>query len=271
MDEDRIGGGSERDQLLATLGWWVEAGVDTLVDAEPRDWRTPPARSAPQTPLPETRSPGPVPESIPDVGSPPARPVAAAAPASVAATTIAELRHEVEMFEGCPLRTKGVSTVFADGNPEASLMLIGEAPGAQEDRMGLPFVGPAGKLLDRMLAAIGRDRTSAYITNVVFWRPPGNRTPTPAEVETCMPFVRRHIALVKPKAVIALGACAARALTGDVTGIMRLRGQWRVLSVEGEAYPLMPTLHPAFLLRQPDAKRLAWADLLAVKAKLDAD
>ncbi len=259
MDED-MHGGSERDQLLATLGWWVEAGVDALVDAEPRDWRTPPPRAAP------ARVP-----SEPEPALIPAQPVAMAAPSSVAATTIPELRHEVEMFEGCPLRTKGVSTVFADGNPEAPLMLIGEAPGAQEDRMGLPFVGPAGKLLDRMLAAIGRDRTSAYITNVTFWRPPGNRTPTPAEVETCMPFVRRHIALVKPKVILALGACAARALTNDVTGIMRLRGQWREIPVEGAAYPLMPTLHPAFLLRQPDAKRLAWADLLAVKAKLDAD
>ncbi|WP_339709273.1 uracil-DNA glycosylase [uncultured Sphingosinicella sp.] len=251
---------SERDELLATLGWWVEAGVDALVEAAPRDWRTPPPRAATR----EIPVSAPEPELVLRTGT-------ASPPATVSATTIAELRHAVEVFEGCPLRTGNVSTVFADGNPEADLMLIGEAPGAQEDRMGLPFVGPAGQLLDRMLAAIGRNRTSAYITNVTFWRPPGNRTPTPAEVETTMPFVRRHIALVRPKVIIALGACAARALTGDVTGIMRLRGQWRPLAVEGTDYPLMPTLHPAFLLRQPDAKRLAWADLLAVKAKLDAD
>ena len=256
----RVLEGSERDELLATLGWWVEAGVDTLVDAGPRDWRTPPPRAATR----EIPASVPEPELVLPTG-------AASPPATVTATTIVELRHAVEIFEGCPLRTGNVSTVFADGNPEADLMLIGEAPGAQEDRMGLPFVGPAGQLLDRMLAAIGRNRTTAYITNVTFWRPPGNRTPTPAEVETTMPFVRRHIALVRPKAIIALGACAARALTGDVTGIMRLRGQWRTLAVEGTDYPLMPTLHPAFLLRQPDAKRLAWADLLAVKAKLDAD
>ncbi|MBB4630588.1 uracil-DNA glycosylase [Sphingosinicella soli] len=251
--------GNERDELLATLGWWVEAGVDTLVDAAPRDWRAPPPRAATR----EIPAAAPEPELV--------LRKAAAGPVTVAATTLAELRHAVEVFDGCPLRTGNVSTVFADGNPEADLMLIGEAPGAQEDRMGLPFVGPAGQLLDRMLAAIGRDRTRAYITNVTFWRPPGNRTPTPAEVETTMPFVHRHIALVRPKAIIALGACAARALTGDVTGIMRQRGQWRTISVEGTDVPILPTLHPAFLLRQPESKRLAWADLLAVKAKLDAD
>jgi DNA polymerase len=252
--------GSERDELLATLGWWVEAGVDTLVDAAPRDWRMPPPRAATR----EIPVSAPEPELV--LPTDPASP-----PTTVAAATIAELRHEVEVFKGCPLRTGNVSTVFADGNPEADLMLIGEAPGAQEDRMGLPFVGPAGQLLDRMLAAIGRNRTTAYITNVTFWRPPGNRTPTPAEVETTMPFVRRHIALVRPKAIVALGACAARALTGDVTGIMRLRGQWRTIGVEGKDFQVLPTLHPAFLLRQPESKRLAWADLLAVKAKLDAD
>ncbi|MBW7946402.1 MAG: uracil-DNA glycosylase [Sphingomonadaceae bacterium] len=252
--------GDERDELIATLGWWVEAGVDTLVEAAPRDWRAPPPRPAARA-IPAS---APEPELVLRAGT-------AGPPSTVTATTIPELRHAVEVFEGCPLRTAGVSTVFADGNPEARLMLIGEAPGAQEDRMGLPFVGPAGKLLDRMLAAIGRNRTNAYITNVTFWRPPGNRTPTPAEVETTMPFVRRHIALVRPKVIVALGACAARALTGDVTGIMRLRGQWRTISVEGTDFPILPTLHPAFLLRQPDAKRLAWADLLAVKAKLDAD
>lgn len=256
----RVLEGNERDELLATLGWWVEAGVDTLVEAAPRDWRTPPTRAETR----EIPAAAPEPELVPHTG-------AASPPPSVAATTIAELRHAVEVFEGCPLRTGNVSTVFADGNPEAELMLIGEAPGAQEDRMGLPFVGPAGQLLDRMLAAIGRNRSSAYITNVTFWRPPGNRTPTPAELETTMPFVLRHIALVRPKAIVALGACAARALTGDVTGIMRLRGQWRTISVEGTDFPILPTLHPAFLLRQPEAKRLAWADLLAVKAKLDAD
>jgi uracil-DNA glycosylase family 4 len=256
----RVLEGSERDELLATLGWWVEAGVDSLVDASPRDWRTPPPRAT----IREIPASLPEPELVLRTGT-------ASPPATVMATTIGELRHAVEIFEGCPLRTGNVSTVFADGNSEADLMLIGEAPGAQEDRMGLPFVGPAGQLLDRMLAAIGRNRTTAYITNVTFWRPPGNRTPTSAEVETTMPFVRRHIALVRPKVIVALGACAARALTGDVTGIMRLRGQWRTISVEGTDFPILPTLHPAFLLRQPEAKRLAWADLLAVKAKLDAD
>lgn len=239
MNDEALLDSGDRARLLSTLGWWIDAGVDVLVDAAPRDWFEASAPSSAATPP--------------------------------AAASIAELRAAVEAFAGCPLRTSGVNTVFADGNPAADLMLIGEAPGAREDRVGLPFVGPAGQLLDRMLAAIGRDRTTSYITNVAFWRPPGNRTPTPEEVETCLPFVHRHIALVKPKVVVALGAVATRALTGDATGIMRMRGQWRTLIVEGAEYPLLPMLHPAFLLRQPDAKRLAWTDLLAVKARLDAD
>ena len=253
---------SDRDGLLATLAWWVDAGVNTLVDNAPRDWFAAPAarpkQEAAPASTPATR-PGPVPMP---------RAMHRAEPA---ARSIAELRAEVEAFTGCPLRTAGVNTVFADGNAAADLMLIGEAPGAEEDRKGLPFVGPAGQLLDRMLAAIGRNRGSAYISNVTFWRPPGNRTPTPEEVETCLPLVHRHIALVRPRAIVALGAVATRALTGDAGGIMRMRGSWRTLSVEGADYPLLPTLHPAFLLRQPDAKRLAWADLLSLKARLDAD
>jgi DNA polymerase len=243
----------DRDSLLSTLAWWVDAGVGVLVGDERRDWLAAAPAVKQQQPSPRAQAERTAIRAMPS------------------ATSIAELRAEVEGFTGCPLRVAGVNTVFADGNPAAELMLIGEAPGAQEDRVGLPFVGPAGQLLGRMLAAIGRDRTSAYITNVTFWRPPGNRTPTPEEVETCLPLVHRHIALVKPKVIVALGAVAARTLTGDATGIMRLRGQWRTITVDGRDYPLLPTLHPAFLLRQPDAKRLAWTDLLAVKAKLDAD
>ncbi len=122
-----------------------------------------------------------------------------------------------------------------------------------------------------MLAAIGRDRTSAYITNVTFWRPPGNRVPSPAEVASCLPFLHRHIALVQPRAIVALGATSARALTGSSDGINRMRGTWRTLTVEGRDYPLLPTFHPAFLLRQPECKRQAWADLLSLKARLAAD
>lgn len=248
----------DRDSLLSTLAWWVEAGIDTLVDAEPRDWLCAPAEVAPAS-APTASSLLPV-STLPETGT-----------LAATANSIADLRQAVETFTSCPLRTPGVNTVFADGNPNADLMLIGEAPGAQEDRMGLPFVGPAGQLLDRMLAAIGRDRSSAYITNVTFWRPPGNRTPTQEEVATTFPFVLRHIALVRPKAIVALGAVASRALTGDAVGIMRMRGLWRTLDIDDVSYPVLPMLHPAFLLRQPDAKRLAWADLLSLKAKLDAD
>lgn len=251
---------TERIRLLSALGWWVEAGIDVLVDNDPRDWFAPAAPSA--TPPPVTGG-SPVETTAPAA--------AAIASAPLDARSVEALHAAIESFQGCPLRTPGLRTVFADGNPDAGLMLIGEAPGVQEDRAGLPFVGPAGKLLDRMLAAIGHDRSSAYITNVVYWRPPGNRTPTPEEVETCLPFVRRHVALVKPKLVVALGACATRALTGDASGIMRLRGGWRSFDAEGTQYPLLPMLHPAYLLRQPAAKRFAWTDLLAVKARLDAD
>jgi uracil-DNA glycosylase len=257
--------GNSREALASALGWWVEAGIDVLVEDHPRDWHRTPAGVT--SPLQST----PAPPAAAARTAPVGRSGDAAARAAPQALTIAELRSQIEAFAGCPLRTAGVNTVFADGAEAADLMMIGEAPGAQEDRLGLPFVGPAGKLLDRMLAAIGRDRTNTTITNVTYWRPPGNRTPTPAEVETCLPFVHRHIALVRPKVLVAVGAVATRALTGDPAGIMRLRGQWRTLEVEGAGYPLMPLLHPAFLLRQPEAKRFAWNDLLAVKAKLDAD
>ncbi len=248
----------DRDALLSTLAWWVEAGVDTLVEESSGGWQG----EAEPAPSP-VESAAPIETEKPKVQKPVA--------VDISASTLSELRSAVEMFEGCALRGPNSNTVFADGNPQADLMLIGEAPGAQEDRQGIPFVGPAGQLLDRMLAAIGRDRTTSYITNVIFWRPPGNRTPSPEEVATCLPFVHRHIALVRPKVIMAVGAVAARALLNETTGILRLRGSWRKISVEGEEYDLLPTLHPAYLLRQPEQKRLSWADLLAVKEKLDAD
>jgi DNA polymerase len=185
-------------------------------------------------------------------------------------TSIPELQAALRAFEGCALKATATNLVFADGNPEAPLMLIGEAPGRDEDLKGLPFVGRSGQLLDRMLTAIGRDRRSAYISNVLFWRPPGNRTPTPEEMTACMPFVLRHIALARPKLIIALGGVAAKQLLDTTEGIMRLRGRWQRLSLpDGHKIPLMPTFHPAYLLRQPAHKRLAWRDLLAVKLVLD--
>jgi DNA polymerase len=174
-------------------------------------------------------------------------------------------------FDGCSLKRTATNTVFADGNPAGPVMIIGEGPGADEDRIGRPFVGRAGQLLDRMLAAIGLDRSSVMITNVVYWRPPGNRTPTATEIASCLPFVLRHIALVKPKVLVLCGGTAAGALLPQGQGITRLRGRWFDLAVPGldRPVPTLPMFHPSFLLRAPERKREAWRDLLSLRARLD--
>ena len=188
------------------------------------------------------------------------------------ADTLEALGMAIAAFEGCPLRGLGArQSVFARGNPEAEVLVIGEGPGAEEDARGQPFVGKAGQLLDRMLAEAGLEGR-VFITNTVFWRPPGNRTPTPAEQAVCAPFVERAFALLKPKAVLLVGAAASKAVLGVDEGIMKLRGQWREwrLAEGGVSAPALPTLHPAFLLRQPIAKRQAWADMLSLAARLDS-
>lgn len=198
---------------------------------------------------------------------------ARAADVAAAARTREELRAALAEFDGCPLRVTATNLVFADGNPNAGLMLIGEAPGAEEDRAGLPFVGPSGQFLDRMLASIGLDRTKFLITNLLPWRPPGNRNPTDSEVLICLPFLLRHVALARPRHLVLLGSLAAKALTGSTAGIRRLRGKWLDLTIPGlpEPVPTLPMLHPAYLLRTPGAKRDAWADLIALRRRLDAD
>jgi DNA polymerase len=185
-------------------------------------------------------------------------------------TTLAELKTAVTNFEGCELKRFATNTVFADGDPSGRIMLIGEAPGRDEDLRGLPFVGRAGKLLDRMLAEIGLDRRKVYITNVLNWRPPQNREPSPEEAATCLPFLHRHIELADPKLMILLGSVSVRHVLGLTEGITRVRGKWNLYQsvVLNRAIPVMPTLHPAYLLRQPAAKRLAWRDLLAVAEKM---
>ncbi len=177
----------------------------------------------------------------------------------------------------CPLKKTATNLCFADGNPQAHVMLIGEAPGRDEDIQGKPFVGRSGQLLDRMLAVIGLSRTapeperSVFITNTVFWRPPGNRTPTESETSMCLPFLFRTIELLKPRIIVCLGATPAHRLTGRSEGILRLRGKWLTCTAGGRDIPLLPTLHPAYLLRQPGQKRLAWRDLLMLRQALDAD
>lgn len=185
--------------------------------------------------------------------------------------TLAEILSE---FKGCPLHKTAKNLVFTDGNPNARIMLIGEAPGADEDRQGKPFVGRSGQLLDKILDAIGLDRhaadakSSAFISNTIFWRPPGNRKPTAAESEICFPFILRAIELAGPDIIVCLGATPMHRLIGGTEGILRSRGKWREIEIGGRKIPLMPTLHPAYLLRQPAQKRLVWRDFLEIHKKL---
>lgn len=184
------------------------------------------------------------------------------------ATNLDELRAAMTSFELCPLKATASNLVFGDGNPAASIMFVGEAPGADEDRQGLPFVGVSGQLLDRMIASIGLDREKVYITNVLPWRPPGNRKPTPAETVMCLPFIRRHIALVAPDILVCVGGTSAQNLLSIKEGITRSRGRWFDYDDNGRVVPTMAMFHPAYLLRSPALKRDAWSDLLAIQARL---
>jgi DNA polymerase len=183
-------------------------------------------------------------------------------------TSLEDLKTALAKFEECALKKTAMNLVFADGNPDADLMIVGEAPGADEDRQGLPFVGLSGQLLDRMLAAIGLDRETAYISNILPWRPPGNRKPTGEEVEACLPFLKRHVELVRPKVLMLLGGTAAGNLLGTTTGITRLRGKWQDYQTERGAVAAMPTFHPAYLLRNPSLKQQSWRDLQAIRDRL---
>ncbi|MBV8537709.1 MAG: uracil-DNA glycosylase [Alphaproteobacteria bacterium] len=198
--------------------------------------------------------------------------VASARALAAAATTVAELEAAVAGFDGCALKATATRLAFADGNPKAKVMFIGEAPGADEDRQGKPFVGVSGQLLDRMLGWINLDRSSAYVTNILFWRPPGNRPPTTAEIAACLPFVERHIELVAPQILVLVGGASAKALLNTQEGIMRLRGRWFEFTRPGlpRPIPAIATFHPAYLLRTPGQKRQAWQDLLAIKRRLNA-
>jgi len=185
------------------------------------------------------------------------------------AQTLADLRIALQIFEGCSLKYTATNLVFGDGNPKARVMLIGEAPGADEDRQGLPFVGQSGQLLDKMFATIGLTRQNFYITNIIPWRPPGNRQPTPSEAEACLPFVRRHIDLVSPDFLILVGGTATKTLLGGREGIVRLRGTWKDYTSEsGKKMKVMSIFHPAYLLRSPGQKREAWLDLIKIKHSL---
>src|SRR5580658_501082 len=270
----------DKSEALAALSWLLDAGADEALQDEPVDRfsvaaparaaapKPPSMRSAPETIRPKTEFAKP---STPkaallavDTDS-----IGRATEIAASCNSLGELKAALEAFEGSALKKLATNTVFADGTPDYHIMLIGEAPGREEDLAGVPFVGRAGKLLDKMLAAIGLDRkTSAYITNVINWRPPENRDPSPEEAAICLPFLRRHIELVAPEIIIVLGAVAARHVMGRTDGIMRLRGKWLEYHVNGRMIPVMPTLHPAYLLRRAIDKKLAWRDLQAIDEKI---
>jgi DNA polymerase len=266
---------SERRALESLLSFWSLAGVDAALADRPVDRTARPAEPAPlarraaapvsaEGPAPGARTPAPSPVADPG-GLEEARRLAAQA------ADLTALEAAIAAFEGCPLKTMGASrAVFARGAPDAPVMVIGEGPGADEDLRGEPFVGRAGRLLDAMLAAAGLTGR-VFITNTVFWRPPGNRTPTLAEQAVCAPFVERAIALVRPRALLLVGGAAAKAMLKESRGILSLRGRWFEWRGGDGALeiPAMPTLHPAFLLRQPAAKAMAWSDLLTLTERLD--
>ncbi|MCJ2065162.1 uracil-DNA glycosylase [Methylobacterium sp. J-088] len=280
--------------LIAYLDFHVEAGADAALDEQPHD-----RFGEPDSPAPTLRAPRrvataravepPVVAVANSLVPPPGAPAPVVAPrtfgraasaqpdeaASDARTrarqakSLEELERILADFDACPLRFTAKNLVFGDGNPEARVMFLGEAPGADEDRIGKPFMGRSGQLLDKMMKAVGLDRTSTYIGNIVPWRPPGNRNPTPQEVAVCRPFVERQIELVDPDIIVCLGAPATQTLTGSKDGILRTRGRLFPYTLPNREVKLLATLHPAFLLRQPVQKRLAWRDFRALRALID--
>lgn len=267
----------DRGAARALLAFWRSAGIDmdeaeAVYAAAPAPAPTP--RSAPKAP------PQPAPAYHQEEAAPAPRPVRRVAPAAVAdeesrrlaaaATSVAALRAAVEAFEGCALKATARNTVFSDGVETAPVLLIGEAPGKDEDQAGKPFVGRSGQLLDRMLAQIGLDRrTNVLISNTIYWRPPGNRDPTPGEIIACLPFTERLIELVQPKLLILTGKAAAHTILKREDGVLKLRGRRLRYERERLSINAMVMLHPAYLLRQPQQKRLAWADLLSTETWLD--
>lgn len=260
MTEDRP---LNREDMLSILEWYRAAGVDIAVGEEPVDrfaQRPPPRVTQPASPLAERAV------DMPALGGQPG----ATRELAAGAASLDALEAIVGAYDGCGLKLRATQLVFADGNPQADIMLIGEAPGAEEDREGKPFVGKAGLLLDRMLSGIGLDRSKVYLANTVPWRPPGSRTPTPEEIALCLPFLHRQVELVAPRIVVTLGGPAMQTVFGTSNGIIKMRGKWSALQIGNHEAEAMPTLHPAYLLRNPAAKHQAWRDLLSLKMKMAA-
>ena len=283
----------ERPEIIDLLKFHIEADcadvlddmpVNHFVEAEP----TSPEHATPEHATPEMKEPAdhaglqedvapltpPVTPAVVTAQINPATPQNSAAGDSATlaktATTLDELAAALESFEGCGLKKTAKSTVFSDGVSSARIMLVGEAPGQDEDRTGKPFVGRSGQLLDAMMATIGLSRASnLYIANVIPWRPPGNRAPSADELETCKPFILRQIELVAPEIIVLVGGTSAKTLLNTETGITRLRGKWHSLEIGGRDIPALPFFHPAYVLRRPETKIDVWADLCALKQKLD--
>ena len=276
------------EEAAALLAFYVEAGVtEALADEAVDRYQLPAQTSAAEAPsAPAQRAPSAEPRRAPVSRQEAPEPLRANPPTMIPledkeavsnaralaanCQTLDELKAALAGFEGCALRYTAKNLVFADGNPEARIMLVGEAPGRDEDLEGLPFVGRSGQLLDRMLASIGLDRTKVYIANTLPWRPPGNRAPTPAEQAICAPFIERQIELSKAEILVLVGGVSAKQLLNTDTGIMRLRGRWSTYRTDAREIPVLPIFHPAYLLRQPAQKRLAWRDLISLKERIDA-
>jgi uracil-DNA glycosylase family 4 len=261
-------------QLLA---FYLEAGVDCALTDEPvnrlsdPDTAPAPPKTEPQEAPPArtlAERPAPIPAARGDAPSPEAA-ISSAREAARTASSLEVLRELLEKFDGCALKNTATRLVFADGNPQARVMFVGEAPGREEDIEGLPFVGRSGQLLNRMIAAIGLDRTSAYIANVIPWRPPGNRTPTPQETQICLPFIQRQIELVNPDVLVTLGNPSTQTLLSTREGIMKTRGRWFDYDTGTRMIRALATFHPAYLLRSPSYKRMAWQDLRSIAKALE--
>ncbi len=281
QEEDKSAG------LAALLEWYREMGADQAVGEAPAGWLQkgdrPPGGELPAGPQPASARTAPPPPNLPlparhlppiatpraFAASTPDTAVMGARTAARQAATLDDLAATLAGFDGCGLKATAKNLCFYRGMPQARLMLIGEAPGRDEDLEGKPFVGRAGQLLDKMLAAIGLSEKDVYITNIVYWRPPGNRTPTPQEAQVCRPFLERQLELVAPELVVLLGGAAAKHILDVADGIMRIRGKLREVEIGATRVRAIATLHPAYLLRTPAAKRLAWRDLLTIRATLD--
>jgi uracil-DNA glycosylase len=262
-------------QLLA---FYLEAGIDCALTDAPVNRLSDP-EAAPPPPGPEPRQAPPartfmqssaaVPAAHAEAAVMPEVAIHSAREAARTAPSLEALRDLLEKFDGCALKSTATRLVFADGNPQARVMFVGEAPGREEDLEGLPFVGRSGKLLDRMISAIGLDRTSAYIANVIPWRPPGNRTPTPQETQICLPFIQRQIELVNPDVLVTLGNPSTQTLLSTREGIMKTRGKWFDYDTGTRVIRAIATFHPAYLLRSPSYKRMSWQDLRAIAKALE--